>query len=143
MKTSLGIKNRNPLNIRYNPENRWLGQRGQNQGFCVFGSMDTGYRAALKLLCNYVRGGIRSVEDIITRWAPPSENDTKSYIEYVNSRLGGLKHIYNDGTLCLLCMVMARYESGVDFPEHLYLLGLCDKYNIHVIPQKDRHGSKH
>ena len=53
-----------------------------------------GYRAALKILDTYCLRFRRehlpyNVRNIITRWAPPSENDTEAYIRHV-VRLSGL-----------------------------------------------------
>ena len=46
--------------------------------------MAHGYRAAMRLLQNYQRlYGLRTLRQIISRWAPPSENDTRGYINTV------------------------------------------------------------
>lgn len=59
-----------------------------------------GYRAALKILDTYCLRFRRehlpyNVRNIITRWAPPSENDTEAYIRHVVclSGLGGNENI--------------------------------------------------
>lgn len=74
----------NPFNIRYTKANRWLGQTGHTNGFCDFSEMAFGIRAALYLFFkSYKRMKVVTVRDVITRFAPPSENDTKRYIEFV------------------------------------------------------------
>lgn len=88
--TVLGIINCNPLNIRYNPMNKWLGQTGSDKGFCVFDSMEHGFRAALVLLCNYQRKGYDTIYKIVSHWAPPSENNTEAYVAHCCRRLGYL-----------------------------------------------------
>jgi hypothetical protein len=92
-----GIRNKNPGNIDYNPRNEWQGQLGLEEGvarprFARFDSAENGIRALVKLLINYGSkdgmpgvGGPRidTVREIITRWAPGSENDTEAYISSV------------------------------------------------------------
>ena len=79
----LGYRNLNPCNIRYNVMNNWKGQTGCNKGFCTFDSMEHGYRAAFVLLLNYIKRGFKTPTQIISRWAPETENDTKAYIDTV------------------------------------------------------------
>jgi hypothetical protein len=48
-----------------------------------------GIRAMAKLLTNYkLRYGLDSIRELITRWAPPSENITSAYIDDVAHMLG-------------------------------------------------------
>lgn len=84
-----GIRNNNPLNIRIG--NNWQGEKAvqTDKVFEQFESMTYGLRAGFKILRNYMSGydgrqrPLNCVADIITRWAPPSENDTKAYIKRV------------------------------------------------------------
>lgn len=138
MKT-LGKKLRNPLNIRYNKNNKWVGQRGSLQGFCVFVSLEAGYRAAAKLLCNYLKGGNKTIRSIISRWAPDTENDTESYINYVCSNFGSKGRkvspdyvISQDHDLIRLIRAMSILESGTDPYLCVDLVNILDTYNIHV-----------
>lgn len=87
MRTPIAISNKNPLNIRFSPMNSWKGQIGDRKGFCQFDTFYNGCRAALVLLSNYVRKGYATVPQIIARWAPTSENNTKVYIGAVVGRL--------------------------------------------------------
>lgn len=79
-----GLRNNNPLNIRSTGVS-WKGQCGVDQdGFCIFINRPYGYRAAFRILCSYrVLHGITTIKEIVNRWAPPSENNTKSYIQFV------------------------------------------------------------
>ena len=81
-----GIRNNNPLNIRLTAT-RWVGMRAkqEDKGFCQFNSMAYGWRAAFMLLFSYYhKHGLKTVRDIISRWAPPSDgNDTEAYIKRV------------------------------------------------------------
>ena len=87
---SRGIRNNNPLNIRRNPANQWQGLRPvqADKLFCQFKAMKWGLRAAIKLLDNYIRRGAQTPRQIISRWAPPSENDTASYVRKACQRAG-------------------------------------------------------
>lgn len=87
MRTPIAIINKNPLNIRFSPMNQWKGQIGDRKGFCEFAQFYYGCRAAMVLLSNYVRKGYATVPEIIARWAPASENNTKVYIAAVVGRL--------------------------------------------------------
>lgn len=81
-----GIRNCNPLNIRKTGCRPWLGEirPGEDKAFCQFRDMAHGYRAAMKLLQNYQKlYGLRTVRQLISRWAPPQENDTRGYVDTV------------------------------------------------------------
>jgi hypothetical protein len=87
MKT-LNVRNNNPLNIRFNENNQWNGQTGQSFGFAVFESPEYGFRAAYKLISTYQTAyDLYSVKEIISRWAPASENDTQGYIDFITEKL--------------------------------------------------------
>ena len=71
----------NPGNIRLGES--WLGLRMKqtDPDFCQFTSMIYGCRALLKLLRTYVeKRGCTTIRKVVERWAPPSENDTTSYV---------------------------------------------------------------
>lgn len=79
--TVRGIRNMNPGNIRLGES--WLGLRMKqtDPDFCQFTSMIYGCRALLKLLQTYVeKRGCTTIRKVVERWAPPSENDTSSYV---------------------------------------------------------------
>lgn len=79
--TVRGIRNMNPGNIRLGES--WLGLRMKqtDPDFCQFTSMTYGCRALLKLLRTYVeKRGCTTIRKVVERWAPPSENDTTSYV---------------------------------------------------------------
>lgn len=87
-----GYRNNNPLNIRINADNNWQGKVLVNTDhvFEQFTSMPYGYRAALKLIRNYITNyGCNTVAKIIEKWAPPVENNTEKYIADV-CKLSGL-----------------------------------------------------
>lgn len=85
-----GLRNNNPGNIRRTSD-RWQGLASvqSDDAFFTFTDMRYGVRAALIIFRNYVsRYGLRTIGDLVNRWAPPSENDTQAYIASVASRVG-------------------------------------------------------
>lgn len=119
MNTNLGIRLRNPLNIRYRAANHWLGLSHRTpkvKGFCHFLHFDYGYRAAIVLLKNYLRKGINTPAAIIARWAPPTENQTLWYVAAVCGRahLRPDQRLSEEGMdLAYLISAMARQETGL------------------------------
>lgn len=84
-----GLRNNNPGNIRRSPE-QWVGLASDqtDKEFFRFISPEYGIRAMVKLLNNYYNlYGLRTVRQIISRWAPPIENDTDSYVYFVADKL--------------------------------------------------------
>lgn len=110
----------NPANIRYNKRNNWLGQVGSDNGFCVFDTHEHGLRALVILLRNYINVyKLHSVSEIISRFAPSTENDTRNYISYVDgflrSRGVDPNHIVaNDICLVLLGSAICRMETSTN-----------------------------
>jgi len=84
-----GYRNNNPGNIRKS-SSVWIGQvfPGDDDAFCTFESMDYGYRAMFVLLKSYLDKGFNTIDKIINRWAPSSENNTQVYISNVVARTG-------------------------------------------------------
>lgn len=77
----------NPGNIRYNPA--YKGCVGDSKGFCKFSTMGFGYRALLVTLTTYyTKYGLNTIKGIISRYAPPTENNTEGYINLVSRKTG-------------------------------------------------------
>ena len=126
-----GIRNNNPLNIRRSAD-RWEGMCEQqtDESFVQFQTMAYGYRAAWRILESYWKHFHRTrqsynVKNIIARWAPPTENDTKAYIHTVLrlTSLGGNEHLpqpsrgVDTGRLIKLMAAMTTMECGVPYKE--------------------------
>jgi len=112
-----GIRNCNPLNIRIG--NTWFGERANpdDNEFEQFVNMECGIRAAFLILRRYIRRyRLDTVELIVSRWAPKSENQTTSYIDHVCRMMGiekDTKIAYEDkNTMCSLVAAMAKVECG-------------------------------
>lgn len=114
--TTRGIRNNNPLNIRYNPHNNWVGQTGNDGQFCKFSAPKYGVRAAVKILQKYAgKDGKTTVFEIINKWAPSSDgNDTKEYIAIVcdamNIKPTDTIDVHQRDTVVRLLFYMAHVE---------------------------------
>ena len=79
-----GIRNKNPGNIKLGTDWDGLADEQSDTTFCVFKETVWGIRALMRILLVYrFHHKKNNVEDIIGRWAPPSENDTDAYIDFV------------------------------------------------------------
>ena len=132
-----GIRNCNPLNIRLSSD-KWQGQvlpqRGSGEGaFCQFYSMEWGWRAAFVILCRtyYGKYGLKTIRDIVSRWAPAKENNTEAYIRHVSDYTGiapnkGLGSPQEHPTQWLLVgYAMAVVENGKALPAVPMLQGFA------------------
>lgn len=132
-----GIRNCNPLNIRIG--NKWKGEVASptDKEFEQFSCMHYGLRAGFILLRRYIeRYHLDTVTEIISRWAPASENNTRAYINRVCERMGvsALEKIsFSDRkTMVSLVDAMILNECGTtianDLIEDAYTIVLYDDY---------------
>lgn len=86
-----GLRNNNPGNL-IRTSIAWQGKiphtKNTDSNFEQFENVHFGLRAMLKDLINDINKGKNTVKLLITEYAPPSENDTKAYIESVARTLG-------------------------------------------------------
>lgn len=130
-----GIRNNNPLNIRKG--NNWQGERHPQTDpeFEEFSSMLNGLRAGFIILRKYLtrrpKGyGCNCIQDIIERWAPPTENNTLAYIQRVcaKSMLTAREPIKwgEKNKLCRIvwgmCLVECGQEVSFGMIENAYAL---------------------
>lgn len=113
-----GEKNANPGNLRFDLLTRWLGQTGHDaDGFCIFDAPEHGIRALARVLLNYQRlDGCRTLEQVIRRYAPHSENDTGAYLADVAARTGlgpgEALDLHHPGELANLARAIIFHENG-------------------------------
>lgn len=82
-----GLRNNNPLNLEATVN--WTGMQGNDGRFAVFPDLETGVAAADRNLQTYhQKHGLNTVEGIVNRWAPPTENDSRAYAMRVSQTLG-------------------------------------------------------
>ena len=119
-----GIRNNNPLNIRRGCN--WLGlsKHQTDPAFCQFDSMTYGIRAGLIIIRTYMQKyNLRSIHAIVSRWAPPSENDTDAYVKSVSSmmKMHALQTFdFSDrGRIVALVSAMCKVETGITIDQKL------------------------
>lgn len=149
---STGIRNNNYLNVK-NGADPWQDADGQTartdeRGHAVFADPAYGVRAGIILLRTYFfRHNLRTVAEILSRWAPASDtvgslaggppNSPLEYSNFVASRLGihpnlrldifkEDRSVGNIARLRALFAAMAEYENGSGFqlPEEVFHAGL-------------------
>ena len=100
------------------------------QGVFQFETMAYGWRAAFRLLCHtyYGKYKLRTIRALITRWAPPKENDTEAYIRRVTDRIGiGADRELGDPQThptqwMMIGIAMAIVENGTTNLDYLSML---------------------
>lgn len=73
---TVGFRNKNPGNLR-----------GKDGNFRTFATFEEGFRAMATQLKMYQNAGAKNIRDIVSTYAPSSENNTESYISSVVSYL--------------------------------------------------------
>lgn len=126
-----GIRNNNPLNIRLSNE-KWEGMDSiqNDKSFIRFYSAEWGIRAAYRILCTYnTKYHCKTLGQMISRWAPPNENDTLTYIKFV-ARYCGVQpehevNINDEDFMAKMIMGMCKMENGVmPYSEELVKKGI-------------------
>lgn len=119
-----GIRNNNPLNIRRG--SNWIGLSKTQSDllFCQFDSMTYGLRAGLIIIRTYMQKyKLTSVHAIVSRWAPPSENNTDAYVKSVSSMMNIhalQKFDFGDRTrIVTLVSAMCKVETGISIDTKL------------------------
>jgi hypothetical protein len=109
-----GIRNNNPLNIKWASVNNWNGQTGKDSGgFSIFDKPENGIRAAAKILDSYARRGIVTIADIVKTWAPASENNVDAYTKHVEQAMQKSRsHRVTRSDYLPLLRVMIKHENG-------------------------------
>lgn len=117
-KTSRGLKNNNPGNIRLSSTTYQGEVPSSDSAFKQFKSMAYGYRAMFVLLHSYQRKrGLDTITAMINRYAPAVENHTEAYIKMVSDWSGvpATSRITttNGDIMIPVVSAMSRVENGV------------------------------
>ena len=116
---SRGLRNCNPGNIRQSRSNfKGEVRPSRDSAFKQFESMAYGYRAMFVLLNSYhKRYGLTTIREMISRWAPPTENFTEGYIRFVAERSGIAADVEVDSRserdMVPIVAAMSEIENGV------------------------------
>ena len=115
-----GIRNNNPGNIKRNAI-QWQGAEAiQNDpDFVQFESPEYGFRAMTRILRTYQQRGLDSVREIISTYAPSTENKTENYINFVAGRLNvsGDHPLDIEARLFDLIQAITIFENGTLFTD--------------------------
>ena len=90
------IAKNNIFNIRAGQN--WQGKTGVRRGFVEFVNKEYAIRAWLILMRTYRRRGLTTLRQIVTTFAPPKENNTEAYIDFVCKQTK-----YNSNSYISLC----------------------------------------
>jgi hypothetical protein len=127
--TARGVRLNNPGNIERGPD-AWQGESTlqDDPRFIRFEEPKWGLRALMKIMLAYQdKHDLHTVEDLISRWAPPVENDTQAYAQDVANHLGvnlsTALDLTNAAMLIRLAQAISVHENGrppPDQPDYWY-----------------------
>ena len=113
-----GIRNHNPGNLRRSSD-PWQGLAAEqtDPDFFQFASAKWGIRALARTLIAYEdRVGLKTIKQMIGRWAPPNENDTGAYVRAVAASVGVEPDdeidVHDYAILRPLTLAIIRHENG-------------------------------
>lgn len=112
-----GIRNNNPGNVMKGDDS-WQGEvQGNDPRYVTFATPEAGIRAMAKTLLTYQdKHGLDTVESIVSRWAPATENNTVAYTTSVAKEMGVKPgdplNLHDTATLSKLTRAMIRVENG-------------------------------
>lgn len=135
-----GIRNNNPGNLEAREAFTWLGQNGSDGRFATFSTPEHGIRALGVNLLSYHRRGLDTIGKIISRWAPPQDNnDTPAYIEKVSRALGVSPHarleVNTPAVLSALSKAIIHQENGtIPFSEEVINSGVFSALGLQELP---------
>lgn len=120
---SRGVRNNNPGNIRKGAPWQGLASPADDGEFCCFSSPAYGIRAIARTLITYqdkrkAKDGskIDTVQEIIERWAPESENNTKAYVAHAADALQVKRtdrvNVHDYAVMKALIKVIILHENG-------------------------------
>lgn len=117
---SRGLRNNNPGNIRINRD-LFQGEirPSRDKSFKQFETHAYGYRAIFKILSSYHRNySLKTIRQMITRWAPENENNTEAYIRAVSSYAGipadDPININDREQMIRIVAGMSKVENGIE-----------------------------
>lgn len=118
------VRNNNPGNIRVGikwqglmPAAQMTPDQAAEKDFCVFLSPQWGFRAMATIIHTYVlKDNVTTQRGVISRWAPPNENNTAAYLADVVARTGigaDVPYPFDDHAhMAVLCKTISIHEVG-------------------------------
>lgn len=134
-----GVRSNNPGNIDRD-DTKWQGMaddQSSDPRFIVFKTPEWGIRAIARILLTYQsEEHLNTIRKIISRWAPPSENNTAAYIAAVAADCGvsadDAIDVDSVGVMLpLVKAIIAHEDAGYTYPdsvvlEALHMAGVAD-----------------
>jgi len=126
------IAKNNIFNIRAGQN--WQGRTGVRKGFVEFMNKEYAIRAWLLLMRTYRRRGLTTIRQIVTTFAPPKENNTEAYIDYVCSqtKYNAGYALEADSTYILLGIAMAAMETSTVLHYH-EIYNVMQTFKIRIV----------
>lgn len=126
------IAKNNIFNIRAGQN--WQGSVGVRKGFVEFESRAYAIRAWLVLMCTYRCRGFKTIRQIVTRYAPPTENNTEWYIDFVCRQMhyNAGYELKDDSTYILLGIAMAAMETSTRLRYH-EVANVMETFKIRIV----------
>lgn len=128
-RVSRGLRNCNPGNIRQS-KTHYKGEKSHStdSAFKQFETLEWGYRAIFMLLHTYrVRGYGDTIAKMISRYAPPFENNTEAYISRVCQQTGIDRdqrlNTLNSVQMIPIVSAISAVENGVKADEEVVARG--------------------
>lgn len=146
-RATLGVRLNNPGNIEHGQP--WYGLHAQqvHKRFCRFVTPEYGIRAIHKIIQTYVsKYGFDTIEEIINRWAPPFENNSKSYIKHVDDIVtvadyDDILDVMDPTTAYqLVSGIIAHENANYKYPEGVVWTGL-KMAGVPIPASPNRHGN--
>ena len=115
-----GIRNNNAGNLKYVPGMQWDGMTGvDSDGFVIFIGPLFGLRALAITLHTYARrDGVRTMEELIARYAPGGKMSEDSYASFVSQDVGVAKNQVVD-VVHLIPLIGFPACAGIDLSERV------------------------
>ena len=123
----------NIFNIRQGA--KWQGMTGTKKGFVEYKNQEYAIRAWLILMRTYRRRyGCKTIRQIVTRFAPPNENNTEQYIVFCCRQVGMSADDELTGLTqyAMLGKAMAKMETATSLHPN-DILEVMNQFKIRVI----------
>lgn len=116
LNTPRGIRNNNPGNLRIT-SNAWKGklppELNTDGAFEQFSSPELGIRALYIDLRSKINRGLNTITKIMSVYAPPNENNTRAYIEYIENVSGiNRDYILSENHIPAIIPPIIKMENG-------------------------------
>ena len=133
------IAKNNIFNIRKGSGTKWKGETGAKNGFVEFETREHGIRAWIVLMHTYrVKHKCGTIRAIVTRYAPPCENNTQAYIKYCRKRVykSEITWLTTTADYVRLGCAMAKMETGTELTQQ-EIYDVMQKFNVHFLSDKE------